>query len=222
MKSIKCLILAVVLLLSLGMGGCKQKQSMTFVLHADGVSYGFSGTSDGSRTHIQIPERYQDKIVTAIEPGALKDNRKVTDITIPQTVTVIGSEAFFGCTNLSTITYSGTKEQWTAIEKGENWQQGTGYFVICCTDGDLVLSGVYQSEEMEGTYFTYCFDGVKVRLDMYLLGDLFMGAEGTWEVSSDRIRFEWNSGDAEGMANEMSFEKTENGVKIGSHLLKRR
>lgn len=33
----------------------------------------------------------------------------------------IGESSFGGCTNLTTINYMGTQEQWDAIEKLEDW-----------------------------------------------------------------------------------------------------
>ena len=48
--------------------------------------------------------------------------------------------AFKGCTSLTSITYSGTKEQWNRIEKGYGWAYDTGYFVVHCTDGDIAKS----------------------------------------------------------------------------------
>lgn len=42
-------------------------------------------------------------------------------IEIPVSVTTIGYDAFFGCKNLKEIIFSGTQEQWNAVEKGDNW-----------------------------------------------------------------------------------------------------
>ncbi len=51
-------------------------------------------------------------------------------MTIPDSVTSIGNYAFYQCTSLATINYTGTKEQWNAISKGTSWKSGTAVNVI--------------------------------------------------------------------------------------------
>lgn len=65
-----------------------------------------------------------------------------TDIVIPSVhdglpVTSIGGAAFLGCSSLTSITFSGTKAQWDAIEKVDDWNYNTGNYTIHCTDGDI-------------------------------------------------------------------------------------
>ena len=64
----------------------------------------------------------------------------LTSITIPESVTYIGDFAFYDCTGLTSITFKGTKEQWTLISKGTLWDFNTGNYVIHCTDGDIEKS----------------------------------------------------------------------------------
>ncbi len=61
-------------------------------------------------------------------------------ITLPDSVTSIGRYAFADCTSLTTITFTGTMEQWNAIEKGESWNSYTGNYTVHCTDGDITQS----------------------------------------------------------------------------------
>jgi hypothetical protein len=44
------------------------------------------------------------------------DSPSITD-----SVTSIGESSFGGCTNLTTINYMGTQEQWDAINKSVDW-----------------------------------------------------------------------------------------------------
>ena len=57
-------------------------------------------------------------------------------ITIPTSVTYIGDWAFQGCTSLTDIHFSGTKEQWQAIEIGE-YNAPLSTATIHCADGDI-------------------------------------------------------------------------------------
>ena len=54
----------------------------------------------------------------------------ISRITIPESVTSIGKNAFSGCTGLTTINYTGTEEQWNAINKGLYWNSGASFNVI--------------------------------------------------------------------------------------------
>ena len=77
--------------------------------------YAFEDCS--SLTSITIPES-----VTSIGNYAFGYCSKLTSITIPEGVTSIGSYAFEDCSSLATINYTGTEEQWIAINKGNNWK----------------------------------------------------------------------------------------------------
>ena len=61
----------------------------------------------------------------------------LTSIILPNSITAIGSYAFYCCDDLTVITFEGTKEQWNAISKGEDWDYVTGNYTIHCKDGDI-------------------------------------------------------------------------------------
>ncbi len=56
--------------------------------------------------------------VTSIGYEAFRDCTGLTTVTIPDSVTSIEDSAFWDCTGLTTVTYTGTLEQWKAIEIG--------------------------------------------------------------------------------------------------------
>ena len=96
-------------------------------------------------TSITIPDG-----VCAIYINTFK-NSGLTTIDIPDSVNEIWRGALENCTSLSSINYSGTKEQWLAIKKNVArggvdrtqvgvWNNNTGNYTIHCSDGDLTKS----------------------------------------------------------------------------------
>jgi len=59
----------------------------------------------------------------------------LASVTIPGSVTNLGDYAFNGCTELTSVTYHGTKAEWNAISKGYHWKNLTNGFTVTCTDG---------------------------------------------------------------------------------------
>ena len=69
--------------------------------------------------------------------GTAFESNNMTEITIPKTVKYIGDAAFNSCPLLSTVKFTGTVEEWEAVEKGNyRWQQGFPATKIICTDGE--------------------------------------------------------------------------------------
>ena len=62
-------------------------------------------------------------------------------MTIPNSVTSIGEQAFSVCTGLTSIMFEGTIAQWSAITKSSSWKNNTGNYTIHCTDGDIAKDG---------------------------------------------------------------------------------
>lgn len=85
-----------------------------------------------SLTSITIPNS-----VTSIGSYAFYKCSGLSNVTIGNSVTTIGNSAFIGCSGLTDINYNGTKEQWEAISKGDNWDYNTGNYTVHCTDGDI-------------------------------------------------------------------------------------
>lgn len=74
---------------------------LTFEL--DGDNYIITGYT-GEDTEVLIPEKYQNIDVTEISERAFYNNTEIIGVEIPDSVEVIGSAAFSGCTSLKSIT----------------------------------------------------------------------------------------------------------------------
>lgn len=61
----------------------------------------------GTESTVILPSTISRWPVTKIGEDALKDNTTITSVTIPASVTEIGSNAFAGCTNLTSVHYAG-------------------------------------------------------------------------------------------------------------------
>ena len=64
----------------------------------------------------------------------------LTSITIPDSVTSIGTHAFEDCSSLTSITFNGTTAKWNAISKGPNLYYNVPATKVVCSDGEVSLS----------------------------------------------------------------------------------
>ena len=78
--------------------------------------------------------------VTSIGTNAFEHLFNLKSVTLPKELTTIGSYAFSYCTDLDDVYYSGTAEQWEAInvENNNSWLLASN---IHCTDGDILPHG---------------------------------------------------------------------------------
>lgn len=79
--------------------------------------------------------------VTHIGSSAFSYCYRINSITIGKSVISIGEMAFYQCSALTNIIFSGTIEEWNAIEKNNGWNGNTGNYIIRCTDGNLDKNG---------------------------------------------------------------------------------
>ncbi len=95
--------------------GCTSLESITIPNSVTSISNdAFSGCS--SLKSITIPNS-----VTYIGDYAFNNCKNLKSIVIPDSLESTGSFVFFQCKILSTINYTGTEEQWNAINKGYEW-----------------------------------------------------------------------------------------------------
>lgn len=73
--------------------------------------------------------------ITAIGEYAFSGYNGLTGVVIPSTVTSIGAYAFSYCSELESITYLGTIDQWKEVKKLPGWKKDSSIKKIICADG---------------------------------------------------------------------------------------
>ncbi len=73
------------------------------------------------------------KGLTQLNDNILRSCRSIESITINGNLQSIGS--FYDCTNITSVYYSGTKKQWTEMQKSSIWNKTD--IVIYCSDGTV-------------------------------------------------------------------------------------
>ncbi len=128
-----------------------------------GTGYHVTGIGEETSKDIVIPAEYNGSPVTSIDYGAFAntDIEKVTipntvtsigtsafencsslkNVSIPASVTKIGANAFKNCTALTVIDFNGTQAEWNAITFENGWNTGLSSYTVDCTDTDIVVGG---------------------------------------------------------------------------------
>lgn len=115
--------------------GCTSLTSITLPF------IGYRTDSNASLSHLfgddsNIPASLKTVVITGstkIGANAFVGCSGLKNLTIAATVTGIGDYAFDGCSDL-TITFNGTRAQWDALEKSENWATGCNGLTVRCSD----------------------------------------------------------------------------------------
>lgn len=103
----------------------------------DNVNYLLGYT--GAETAITLPTDYNGDNYSICKYAFYKKSN-LTNVTLSTSITSILDNAFDGCSNLRTITYDGTIEQWNEVTKSSTAFTNSGISTITCTDGTLYLT----------------------------------------------------------------------------------
>ena len=76
--------------------------------------------------------------VTSIGNDAFRQCASLSSITFPSSLTSIGSDAFYASYAFESITYSGTEDQWKAIDKASDWINHS--ITVHCTNGEIKVN----------------------------------------------------------------------------------
>lgn len=114
----------------------------SYLVNQDSKSCEIRGiTGSCTSGHVIIPSEIDGYEVTRINSVDLIDDETtaITYVSIPDSVTFIGENAFFGRELLTKIDYTGTIEQWKQISIGNTSFFFVGTDVVHCTDGDCTI-----------------------------------------------------------------------------------
>lgn len=114
--------------------GCYSLTDLKLPKNLVTIGYGAFYSCTHIGPNIVIPNK-----VTTIADSAFMACHSIETITLPNGLTSISTGLFNGCSNLVRIIYKGTKAQWNALPKGEQWLPGWDKDVtVQCTDGNIV------------------------------------------------------------------------------------
>ena len=107
-------------------------EGLAYTLADDGASYIVSGIGTATDTAIVIPSTYNDKPVSTISYDAFANNSKLTSVTIPNSIEIIGSSAFYGCYKLAEVINKSS----LTITKGSEDYGRVGYYALEVHNGE--------------------------------------------------------------------------------------
>jgi len=89
----------------LSCSGKTDDKGLVYTLDKETDTYTVTGYT-GSAKELEIPAKYDSKLVAAIGASAFNGNKSITKVTIPSSVKTIGATAFYGCTELTEVIFS--------------------------------------------------------------------------------------------------------------------
>ena len=111
--------------------GCTNLTSITIPDSVTAIrEFAFVGCE--SLTTVTIPDK-----VTTLGEYAFSSCTGLMTVTVPRSITKTGDGIFWNCSSLTDIIFNGTVSQWYNMPKGEVWDDGSGYYTVYCTDGEI-------------------------------------------------------------------------------------
>ena len=131
-------------------------QGLEYTLNSDGQSYSVTGIGTCTDTDIVIPDTYNGLPVTKIGNSAFKNNKSLTSINIPNSITSISSSAFRDCTSLISVEVDENNLSYESIDG--NLYTKNGYHLILYATGKKATSFDIPNfvKYVDENAFSYC------------------------------------------------------------------
>lgn len=136
-----------------------------FVDGTDGLTFKGSGNEstvtdyDGDSSELIIPSKYKGKTVTKIYKEAFKGNTVIKSVTLPSSITSIGTGAFWNCTNLESIEVAEENQYYKSIDGNLYSKDGKTFIQYALGKKDVhfvVGNGVTTIEKQAFSKCQYC------------------------------------------------------------------
>ena len=77
--------------------------------------------------------------IEIISASAFEGQTGLKSVILPSSLDTLGAYSFRKCSNLKTIHFGGTVQQWENIYKGYSWDFGVYLEEIICSDGTITF-----------------------------------------------------------------------------------
>ena len=120
---------------------------------------------NGSDTEITLPDSVDGNNTYAIYQYAFRYNNNITSVTISNGVTAIGDYAFYYCTSLQRVDYTGTIDQWVEIEF-DNYSSNPLYYAkhLYINDKEVTEVNITTATKINAYAFYACKSITKVTI----------------------------------------------------------
>lgn len=109
----------------------------------------------GSESVITLPTKYKADNVVAVGEALFQDYISLTNITIPNSVRRIDTNAFSGCINLRSVYYTGSIEEWAEIDfvnyLANPLYNGADLYINGSKVTDVIISGYISQSAFAGS-----------------------------------------------------------------------
>ena len=112
---------------------------------------------NGKKDVVEIPSTYNGLPVEEIEGKAFRNNKKISSVELPNTITRIGGNAFVGCTGLKKVNYLGVIDEWAEIKFEDVYSNPITYATKMYFNGGLLKTVNLQTAKKISNYaFNWC------------------------------------------------------------------
>ena len=118
----------------------KPSDDLSYYLHQSSNECSVNGRGSCSDSIIVIDDFYNSEKVTSISANAFQNDAIITQLILPKSIKAIGTNAFMNCTNLRTIKYQGTTQEWrNNVITLRPWY-GIQATCVICSDGIVTIN----------------------------------------------------------------------------------